>query len=235
MSDPAPATPNDPPVTWSDVTRFVRQLSHDLRNHLNAAELQSVFLNELASDAEMKEEIKRLRSMLSETGTALQNLSTALAQPRLNPIPYRASDLISDIRQKFETKYPDRKSHVEWKIETGESMLYVDPQLFEAAVAELLENAFRLRKEGGPIRVEARMEKAEFLLTLREPKAEGPGSTDNWGRRPLGSVTQGHYALGLNRVRMIVEAHGGRFGARFDASGGCLNSEIVLPLALVGT
>src|SRR3954468_17970252 len=234
MSDVVATTPNDPPVTWSDVTRFVRQLSHDLRNHLNAAELQSVFLNELATDAEMKEEIKRLRAMLSETGAALQNLSVALAQPRLNPIPYRASDLVSDIRKKFETTYPDRKSDVEWKIETGDSMLDVDPQLFEVAIMELLENAFRHRKESELIRVEARAQTSEFLLTLREPKAEGVGSTDDWGRRPLGSVGQGHYALGLNRVRMIVEAHSGRFGANFDTSGGSLNSEIVLPLAPAG-
>lgn len=235
MSAPTPASPNDPPVTWTDVTRFVRQLCHDLRNHLNAAELQSVFLNELASDTEMKEEIKRLRAMLSETGTALQNLSAALAQPRLNPIPYRAGDLVSDLRQKFETKYPDRKSQVEWKIETGDSNLNVDPQLFEIAIMELMENAFRHRKEGGPIEVEARADKSEFVLTLREPKTEGPVSTDNWGRRPLGSAAQGHYALGLNRVRMIVEAHSGRFGGHFDATGGSLNSEIVLPLAPAGT
>src|SRR3954467_9560816 len=93
---------SDSPVAWSDVTRFVRQLSHDLRNHLNAAELQSVFLNELTANAEMKDEIKRLRQMLSESSSVLQSLSAAIAAPRLQPISYKASDLAADIRQKLE-------------------------------------------------------------------------------------------------------------------------------------
>src|SRR3954451_18299390 len=59
-------------VSWDDVVRFIRQLSHDLRNHLNAAELQAAYLSEIATDAEMKEEIKRLREMVSVLGTTLQ-------------------------------------------------------------------------------------------------------------------------------------------------------------------
>ena len=31
-------------VPWSDTVRFVRQLSHDLRNDLNAIELQSAYI-----------------------------------------------------------------------------------------------------------------------------------------------------------------------------------------------
>src|SRR5205085_3517288 len=34
-------------VPWDDVVRFVRQLSHDLRNDLNALELQSAYIAEL--------------------------------------------------------------------------------------------------------------------------------------------------------------------------------------------
>ena len=58
-------------VPWNDVVRFVRQLSHDLRNHLNAIELQSTFLAELAQDGEMKPEVQRLREMTYEIGVTL--------------------------------------------------------------------------------------------------------------------------------------------------------------------
>ena len=44
-------------IPLDDVVRFVRQLSHDLRNHLNAAELQAAFMNEIAEDPEVKEEV----------------------------------------------------------------------------------------------------------------------------------------------------------------------------------
>src|SRR6516165_8473995 len=88
-------------VAWADVIRFVRQVSHDLRNQLNAVELQSAFLSELTTDPELKEEISRLRKMVSECGSALQKLTT-----RLNPAPptlttYGARDLVEDLKAKI--------------------------------------------------------------------------------------------------------------------------------------
>ena len=64
-----------------DVVKFLRQLGHDLRNHLNAAELQSAYLAELAEDPELKEEIKRLRAMISEMGASLERLTSVLGAP----------------------------------------------------------------------------------------------------------------------------------------------------------
>src|SRR6478752_7231292 len=40
-------------VPWSDTVHFVRQLSHDLRNELNAIELQSAYIGELTQDQEL--------------------------------------------------------------------------------------------------------------------------------------------------------------------------------------
>jgi signal transduction histidine kinase len=65
-------------VPWSDAIRFVRQLSHDLRNHLNAIELQSVYISELDADPELKREIKRLRENIARLTAILQKLSAAL-------------------------------------------------------------------------------------------------------------------------------------------------------------
>lgn len=229
----APKTEID--ISWNDVTRFVRQLGHDLRNHLNAAELQAVYLNELTTDAELKTEIKRLRAMISQLGSVLQHLSVALALPKLNPIAYRAGDLIEDIRKKFENDRPTEKSEVTWQIETGDATLDVDPQLMQAAIFELFENAFRHRSGEGPLRVQAQSKGGQFIIVLREPKTEFAPSTEDWGREPLRNLSQGHYGLGLNRVRGVVEAHGGRFKAEYDPSAHELISTIMLPLASART
>ena len=37
----------EPSIPWSRVTKFIRQLNHDVRNHLNAIELQSAFVGEI--------------------------------------------------------------------------------------------------------------------------------------------------------------------------------------------
>src|SRR2546423_1346245 len=115
-------------VAWSDVVHFIRQLSHDLRNHLNAFELQAPYISELERDAAIKIDNKR------------------------------------------------------------------------------------------------------FLFTLEEPKGRFDLPTDDWGREPLHKISQGHYGLGLNRVRAIVEAHGGELYAQHDPEHSTLITRLSLPL-----
>ena len=97
---PTNAAGDSVPVPWNNVVRFLRQLSHDLRNHLNAAELQAVYLNELAENDEMKGEIKRLRGTISQLGTVLQKLSTDLGQVKPHLMTYGAADFVEDMRRK---------------------------------------------------------------------------------------------------------------------------------------
>src|SRR4029079_4646688 len=96
---------DDIKVAWPDVVRFLRQLSHDLRNQLNAVELQSAFLAELATDAEMKEEITRLRKMVSQCGSALQKLSGRINPPAGTPTSYGVNDLLEDLRSKVQVDF----------------------------------------------------------------------------------------------------------------------------------
>ncbi|PYK48239.1 MAG: hypothetical protein DME51_11940 [Verrucomicrobia bacterium] len=62
---PSQDAKNSPSVSWSDTVRFIRQLGHDLRNDLNAIELQSAYIGELEKNEEVLGEIKRLREMVS--------------------------------------------------------------------------------------------------------------------------------------------------------------------------
>ena len=122
-TDPATSSSRLPDVPWDDVVRFVRQLSHDLRNHLNAAELQSAYLGEIATDPELKAEIKRLRGMLSGLGTVLQKLSADMAHGRANLMAYKASDFMDDLRQKLESS--SSKPPIEWDVQVGDAMVDV--------------------------------------------------------------------------------------------------------------
>src|SRR5436305_9810227 len=102
MSSSSEQPGNEPPsVRWHDMVKFVRQLSHDIRNNLNAVELQSAYLAELAQDTEMKNEIQRLRGMISEIGTSLQRLTAGLSMTTPNLIPYPAADFVEDMKQKL--------------------------------------------------------------------------------------------------------------------------------------
>src|SRR5207244_4742303 len=93
-------------VPWSDAVRFIAQLSHDLRNDLNAIELQSAYIEELGKREEVRNEIKRLREMISRLASTLQRLSRAVGEVKPNLIPYPASDFMQDCRRKMDYYLP---------------------------------------------------------------------------------------------------------------------------------
>src|SRR6266704_478118 len=123
---PATETPN---VSWPDMVSFVRQLSHDIRNNLNAVELQSAYLAELTEEAEIKNEIQRLREMISEIGISLQRLTTSLSQANPNLISYRAADFVDDLKHKVEKDFADNATKVTWDAQLKDAILQIDPQL----------------------------------------------------------------------------------------------------------
>ncbi|MEN3368637.1 MAG: hypothetical protein V7609_780 [Verrucomicrobiota bacterium] len=228
-SDPSPGPGIQVPLP--DVVKFVRQLAHDVRNHLNAAELQSAYLAEILEDAESKEEIKRLRKMISEIGANLQSVTTALSTAKLTEMSYPAADFTDDLRQKVAADYPDKSAGLKWDVEVGGATLNIDPQLLLPALIELFANAFRHDPGEGAILIAARIENDRFVFTIREPKQKFEGSTEKWGREPLRSVRQGHYGLGLHRARGIIEAHQGELDAHYDKGASCLATRVTLPVA----
>jgi len=219
-------------VSWGNIVRFVRQLSHDLRNDLNAAELQAAFVGELAgADAELKEEVKRLRGFIAKLAVTLQAVSTAVGQVSLNTMPYRAADFIEDLRQKMVKDFPVESAAVNWENQTGDAMIVIDPQLLQLALLEIFRNAFQHQCGEGPLAAKAGINDKKFIFTLQEPKACFELSTENWGRDPIGNVRQGHYGLGLNRARVILEAHGGELRAHYDPKTSALVTTITLPIS----
>jgi len=218
-------------VPWSDAIRFIAQLSHDLRNDLNAIELQSAYIEELGKSEEVRNEIKRLREMISRLASTLQRLSRAVGEVKPNLIPYPASDFMQDLRGKMDHDFPEESKEISWEIQLGDAMLNVDPQFFEEAFTEIFANAFRHDRGKGPLVASAKIDDKGFLFSLHESKARFDLPTQNWGREPLRKMSQRHYGLGLNRVRAIVEAHGGDLNAQYDPKVSALITTFRLPLS----
>ncbi len=216
-------------VAWSDVVRFVRQLSHDLRNHLNAIELQSAYIGELAREDELKSEVKRLHEMVAGMTSVLQSLSKAVSEVKPNVIAYRASDLVEDLRKKIDHDFAGGNTAITWDIQVGDAILNVDPQLLQEALGELFANACRHNSDKSPLVAIARLNNNRLLFSLQEPKSGFDLPTETWAREPLRKVSHGHYGLGLNRVRAIVEAHGGEMYAQYDPDVAALTTTLVLP------
>jgi len=217
-------------VPWDDVVRFIRQLSHDLRNDLNALELQSAYIAELTQDQELQTEIKRLREVTSALYSTLQRLSRAVGEITPNMISYRAPEFWTDMRAEIERKFSNKTDEIKWDAQLQDVVLHVDPQLLQEVFTELFVNAFQHDRGNGPLLDNARIDNGRLLFTLREPKIAFDSAKQNWGHEPFRNTSQRHYGLGLNRVRAIVEAHGGEAQAHYDPKASALVSTVALPV-----
>src|SRR4029450_8464848 len=188
-------------VPWSDMVHFVRQLSHDLRNGLNAIELQSAYIGELTQDQELTSEIKRLREVVSGLNSTLQLLSRAVGEVAPNVVAYPAGEFLADMRAQIERNFSKESQEITWDVQLQDGMLNIDPQLFEGVFVELFANAFQHDRGNGALVARARISDGRFLFTLHEPKTVFSSDTQNWGREPLRQVIQSHYGLGANRIR----------------------------------
>jgi K+-sensing histidine kinase KdpD len=225
------ATTESLTVSWSDTVRFVRQLSHDLRNDLNAIELQSAYIGELTQDQKLTSEIRRLREVVSHLNSTLQLLSRAVGEVAPNLITYPAGEFLADMRTQIERNFSKENHEITWDVQLQDGTLNVDPQLFQEVFVELFANAFQHDRGKSAIVAKVRISDRRFLFTLHEPKAAFSSDTQNWGREPLHEVRQRHYGLGLNRVRAIVEAHGGELQAQYDPKAATLVSTVTLPVS----
>jgi len=222
---------DSPSVSWSDTVRFIGQLSHDLRNDLNAIELQSAYIGELEKNEELQGEIKRLRAMVSRLALTLQQLSRDVGDVKPTPISYQVTELMEDMRRKIDHDFPKQNTEINWEIQSGDAMLNIDPQLLQEVFTELFANAFRHDRGKGRLLATAKVENNRFRFTLHEPKDGFDLPTQNWGREPIRKITQRHYGLGLNRVRAIVEAHGGKLHAQYDPNISTLITTLTLPVS----
>jgi K+-sensing histidine kinase KdpD len=218
-------------VPWSDTVRFVRQLSHDLRNDLNAIELQSAYIGELTQDQELRSEIKRLREVVTGMNSTLQLLSRAVGEVAPNVVTYPAGEFLADMRTQIERNFSKENHEITWDVQLQDGILTIDPQLFQEVFVELFANAFQHDRGKGVLVAKARISNGRFLFSLHEPKAAFSSDTQNWGREPFRSIRQRHYGLGLNRVRAIIEAHGGELKAQYDPEAATLVSTMALPMS----
>lgn len=221
----------EPNISWPKFTKFVGQLTHDLRNHLNAVELQTAFLGEIVAEAEALGEIKRLRGMTGEMSAHLQRLAASLARIQPTPMRYLAREFVEDLEAKLSLEEPEEAAVVEWKNSLGEEALEIDPHLLQKAFLELFSNAFAHGRGEGAMVFESRPAGELIEFILREPKTKFEGTTEDWGERPLGKSRRGHYGLGLFRARRIFEAHHGTLQAEFDPSASILITTVALPRA----
>ncbi len=236
MTDqPAPPNGSDPAavtVPWPRVEQFVGRFAHDVRNGLNAVELQLTLIGEIAEDEEIKTEVKHIRSSLADLTRQIQAVRLATGAPTAHLFPYPAGDFFEDLRERFERQHAGAAARVQWTLAAGTGAVNVDPEQSMTALLELLGNAVQFAVDGSPIRAEAKENAGSVVFSILEQIAAAPAdSPEQWGRTPLLSSRRNGYGLGAFRARRIIEAQHGTLRYAYRAEDQSLTTTVELPLA----
>lgn len=234
MSASVPVSP-DTDIPFDRVAAFLRQLTHDVRNNLNAMDLQAAYAVELISDPEAADEVRRIRQLIQQATKQLQQLSGNFQTPHPNLVDYSAKIFVEDLQDRLKKTFPEQAGEVEWSVNLGDESVDVDLELVFSAIAELFRNAFQFREAGGAIRADVTVENARMVFRLIEAKSGVPSEPASWGNAPLISTRRGGYGLGLFRARRILEVQGATLSFSHNSTSAQLITTVTLPLATEDT
>jgi K+-sensing histidine kinase KdpD len=206
-------------------------VTHDVRNGLNSIDLQAAYLAELISDAESKEELTRLRSLVQNTARQLQALSSNFWTSGPNFVTYSAKILVEDLQDRLKKNFPEKAGHIDWTVDLAEEVVSVDIEMLFGALHRIFDNAFLFTKPDERIAAHARIEDDRFVLEILEPKEAVASEPSTWGEEPFVSTRRGGYGLGLFRARGFLAVQDGELHIVHDSGRALLSTRVSLPLA----
>ncbi|MBK6865154.1 MAG: HAMP domain-containing histidine kinase [Ideonella sp.] len=203
-------------------------LSHDLRSPLTATvacleTLQAHGARAAAADAELIEVALRNTRNAARLVQSLGDLAR-LDEPefRLQPLTVDVVELLDDIVLRFAERARAGGVTLRAAQPDGGATAWLDVELFERAVANLLDNALKFCRPGDAIEVRAQVAGDWLRVTVADTgpgiaAAELPQLFDRFfqGRQPEQQGTAGPapvgggLGLGLAIVKRIAELHGG--------------------------
>ncbi len=112
----------------------VRRFGHDLRNALNAMEMEACHLDLLVMDGVAKESLLRLRKQMALTEKKLRALTIRFVAPERVPVP--VIDLFTKWNSRALSAFPG--SAVTWNCAAKNEVIHVDMAMLADALGEML-------------------------------------------------------------------------------------------------
>jgi PAS domain S-box-containing protein len=220
---------------------FLAMLAHELRNPLaaigNAVSLAT--RGGLQEHVEwsmdvVKRQMKHLTRLIDDLldVSRINQGKVELRRDRLDVTPILDS-AVATARPLIE----ERKHTFDLAIDRGHIWADVDPTRLEQMVVNLLNNAAKYSENAGHIRLSARVDGGELVISIKDegvgiPPEKLPRMFELFaqGDRTL-ARSEGGLGIGLTVVKKLAEMHGGSIAARSDGLGKGSEFTIRLPAA----
>ena len=202
-------------------------VAHDLRNPLHAMLASAGLLlrvdlpdesrrGQAASIVRAGERMSRLIADLLDVA------SIEAGRLAVRPVPVEVAPLLAEACALFAARAAERGIALEWTVEPGLPRVCADPGRTVQVVGNLLDNALRVTRGAGRVRVRAHAADGAVRVDVTD---SGPGLAPDQMARAFDRFWQGPdgaggAGLGLAIVRGIVEAQGGAAGAETPPEGG---------------
>lgn len=212
------------------VAKFMRQISHDVRNNLGSMDLQAAYVTELVTDSDITAELRKMRGMISSTAKALQNISRSFQFPKPQPLTLSARILLEDFCERMTRQHPEEAARIAWEMKLGEEEVAVDIELIFGALLEFCQNAISFHEGKTPVRALVAARDRQLLFEVTQSRKTVDEAIEEWGRHPLLSTRRGGYGLGLFHARQVIAAHGGRLEFSHCPEKGEVLTRLEIPL-----
>ncbi len=205
-------------------SEMVRMTSHDLKNPLQAAMANLELLAEDlggTADEEMLASITAINLQLNRMNriiSGILDLERARSGP-LNQVLTKPMQLILHAIEELQHLIKEHKMSINIDCPPDLPLCSVDPDQFERALINLLENAIKFSGNSHTIDIKAELDKDHIIFQVRD---QGIGIPDTLQKHiferfmrgaQLGQEGAAHISgsgLGLNLVKTIVDNHGGK-------------------------
>jgi K+-sensing histidine kinase KdpD len=214
-------------VPFPRMAQFLRLLAHDVRNDLNAVDLLTAYIRDIAAEPGVRGELDQLRTAIRYGSERMQRLSRAFQNPEPDKFPIPVRVLVENFQMNLAQASPQGFERIRWREIPEEGVLSVDATLLEEVLNELVENALAFSAEDAGLEFGVEVAGCGVCFVVEQPAGHALcGDAKEWGRQPFVSTRRGHYGLGLYRARRLVEALGAGLEFVGEPQRGVLQSRV---------
>jgi len=217
-------------------TEFLATLSHELRNPLAPIRFAVELLNGPPPVAErarntIERQVRHLTRLIDDL-LDLTRINRNKLELHVRPSELR--QLVTDALDAVSNEIKTARHRLEIKVPAEPVWLHVDPDRVVQMLVNLLTNATRYSEAGGLITIEAHVESANVVVSIRDSgQGLDPGDLERVFERfvQVGTTRHGGLGIGLALVKALAELHGGSVEARSDGIGRGAEFRVRLPRA----